>query len=61
KAAQGNLEKLLPWNFSRRKPKMRFSFCSHFQSLEVIENGGTSLSRKGISIFRDALNSLSSN
>ena len=32
---------------------MRFSFCSHFQSLEVIENGGASLSRMGISVFRD--------
>jgi len=51
----GDLEKFLPWNFSRRKEKMRFPLCSHFQSLVVIENGGTSLSHSGISIFRDAL------
>jgi len=51
----GNLEKFLPWNFFRRKEKMRFPLCLHFQSLVVIENGGTSLSHSGISIFRDAL------
>ncbi|WP_456372065.1 hypothetical protein, partial [Thiolapillus sp.] len=44
-----------PWNFSRRKEKMRFPLCSHFQSLVVIENGGTSLSHLGFPLFRDAL------
>ena len=34
---------------------MRFPLCLHFQSLVVIENGGTSLFHPGISIFEDAL------
>ena len=51
----GNLEKFSPWSFSCRKLKMRSSLCAHFPSLAVIENGGASLPRSGISIFRDAL------
>jgi hypothetical protein len=52
---QGDLEKCLPWHFSRRKDEnVVFAFL-HFQSLGVIENGGASLRRAGTPIIRGAL------
>jgi hypothetical protein len=51
----GDLEKCLPWHFSRRKDEnVVFAFL-HFQSLGVIENGGASLRRAGTPIIRGAL------
>jgi hypothetical protein len=46
-------EQCRPWHFSPRKSEKSVFTFLHFQLLDAIENGGTSLCRAGTPIFRN--------